>query len=268
VKKLLLSSLAGLILTTGSALAADLYTPPPVYKAAPPPPPAVSWTGCYVNGGVGYGLFDQKHYLSGPGFAIDGATNSAGQGWLGRVGAGCDYQTPLFNNRLVIGAFGDYDFADLDGTVSDLIFAGDEKETDAWAVGGRVGYLVTPALLTYFDGGYTQARFSGISLNFNEPPIAPTGLSIAANTYSGWFIGGGTEYALSGILPINGLFWRTEYRYAQYQAASLSINCASAALCGAAGPTGAFLNSQKDVQTITSGVVWRFNFGGPIATRY
>jgi outer membrane immunogenic protein len=62
MKRLLLSSLAGLILTTGSALAADLSRPAPTYKAPPPPPPAVSWTGCYIDGGVGYGLWKQDHF--------------------------------------------------------------------------------------------------------------------------------------------------------------------------------------------------------------
>jgi hypothetical protein len=30
-----------------------------------------------------------------------------------------------------------------------------------WAVGGRIGYVLFPQLLTYVSGGYTEARFSG-----------------------------------------------------------------------------------------------------------
>ena len=84
--------------------------------------------------------------------------NSGGEGWLGRLGGGCDYQTPLFNNRFVIGAFADYDFTDLSGTFRDSNVEnfGREKESGAWAVGARIGYLVTPSLLAYFDGGYTR----------------------------------------------------------------------------------------------------------------
>jgi hypothetical protein len=52
-----------------------------------------------------------------------------------------------------------------------------------------------------------------------------TGLAIPSNTFTGWFIGGGTEYTLTGILPFNGLFWRTEHRYSQFQDAELAINC-------------------------------------------
>ena len=43
---------------------------------------------------------------------------------------------------------------------------GTEKESSTWAVGGRAGVLVTPRFLTYFDGGYTQARFDGVNYNF------------------------------------------------------------------------------------------------------
>src|SRR6202007_2473164 len=105
---------------------------------------------------------------------------------------GCDYQTPLFNGRVVIGAFADYDFMDLTGTFQDSIsgLVGTEKERDAWAAGGRVGYLVTPNLLTYFEGGYTQARFDSIALSTDTVPSFPTIFSVTSNTYHGWFIGG------------------------------------------------------------------------------
>ena len=231
-------------------------------KAPPPPPPAFNWTGCYIDGGVGYGFWDQSHYAeTNPGHVpLTPTANSGGEGWLGRVGSGCDYQTPLFNNRVIIGAFADYDFTNLKGTFQGSLdgFLGTENESGAWAAGGRIGYLVTPTLLTYFDAGYTQARFDSIALSTDTVPSFATVNSVPANTYHGWFIGGGTEYALSGFVPINGLFWRTEYRYADYQAADLLILPLA---------TGAH-HMQNDVQTITSGLVWRFNAGGPIAARY
>jgi len=55
MKTLFAASLTGLALLTGSALAADLPPAPQVYKAPPVMAPAYSWTGCYVNGGFGYG---------------------------------------------------------------------------------------------------------------------------------------------------------------------------------------------------------------------
>jgi outer membrane immunogenic protein len=243
-----------------AANAADMPYKVPAYT--PPPAPTFSWTGCYVDAGVGYGFWDQKHNGNGeidPGTpALASTVNSGGEGWLGRLGGGCDYQTPLFNNRFVIGAFADYDFTDLSGTFQDSNVEnfGREKESGAWAVGARVGYLVTPSLLAYFDGGYTQARFDTINLVID--PAVATGFFYPAHTYQGWFIGGGTEYALSGIVPINGLFWRNEYRYAQYQSATLPLECTCAG-----GPPNYSSTMQKDVQTITSGLVWRFDFGRP-----
>jgi len=264
MKRLLLASLAGLALTSGSALAADMGTP--YYKAPPPPPaPVASWTGCYINGGVGYGFWNEDHNTQVLGIPITEASNAAGEGWLGRVGAGCDYQV---GSSWVIGVFGDYDFMDLNGNVAGPLVTlngENEKESAAWAVGGRIGYLVTPALLSYFEGGYTQARFDTVDLLVNVPPSPDSGLDLAARTYSGWFIGGGYEYSLSSILPVSGLFWRTEYRYASYQRQNVPFLADPADISLAPLLTE---STRPTVQTITSSLVWKFNFGGPIAARY
>jgi outer membrane immunogenic protein len=257
MKKLLVASLAGLALTTTSALAADLGQP--YYKAPPPPAvPVTSWTGCYVDGGIGYGFWRQDHFSETDpgGVALTPTVSTGGEGWLGRVGGGCDYQ---FASPFVVGAFADYDFMDLRGTFQDP-FSGDignEKETGSWAAGGRLGYLVTPALLTFISGGYTEARFDAINLFTAAVPSA-----FPSHIYHGWFLGSGYEYALNSIVPFHGLFWRTEYRFSDYQAANVPLLSEGA-------PTGVASHMQKDVQTITTGLVWRFNFGGsPVGTGY
>jgi len=270
MKAVLIAASIGIALATGSALAAELplKAPPPVY----------GWTGCYVDGGVGYGMWKQDHYTElnePPWTAITPTVSTGGEGWLGRVGAGCDYQV---SPRWVIGIFGDYDFMNLSGSFIDpwsgLI--GNENESGAWGVGGRIGFLVTPRLLTYIDGGYTQANFSQINLNtYSSPPLGPlisSGLWYPAQTYRGLFLGGGTEYALWDILPIHGWFWRTEYRYARYGGADLTLTSAAGPATfgptdcgGAADPIGTAACGQhmrKDVQTVTTGLVWKFNFGG------
>ena len=248
----------------GVASAADMGVP---YKAPPPPPPAVSWTGCYVDAGYGYGLWDQRQYQETfPGLAPTSATvDSGGKGWLGRFGGGCDYQLGGMGlSNWVVGAFADYDWMNIHGQMSpgDTIFVGNEKESGAWYVGGRIGYLVTPSLMTYFDGGYTQTHYSSVALGALPvpTPVGFVGETLPANTYHGWFIGGGTEYALNfGWLPIHGLFWRNEYRYASYDAVDLPL------VPNPGGIAGIGMHSEKDVQTITSSLVWRFNWGGPIA---
>lgn len=265
MKKLLLASIAGLALASGSAFAADMPLKAPVYKA-PPPPPVYSWTGCYLDAGGGYGLYNQDSHSETTGLVPIGVpVTNGGRGWLGRFGAGCDYQVaPIFKGALVIGAFGDYDFMNLHGTFSDPSgpVEGNEKERGAWYVGGRIGYAVTPGFLTYFDGGYTETRFN--QLNFNTAFGAPLGLDVAATTYHGWFLGGGTDTSLVDLLPglPPGLFLRSEYRYSQYSQHDDPIFFATGV------PLGVDEHVQKYVQTITTSLVFKFNFGAPLAARY
>lgn len=113
-----------------------------------------------------------------------------------------------------------------------------------------------PNLLTYVDGGYTGAKFDQTGLALQTTPAGPSLTSLSGHTFNGWFIGGGTEYAFSW-LPIQGLFWRTEYRYSIYQSADV------ASFTNATGaPTGFGQHMTPQVQTVTTSLVWRFNWGG------
>ena len=242
-----------------TAYAADLPVKAPVAVAT-----AASWTGCYINGGVGYGLWKQVNQTApfgGDPTSIE-ATNS-GEGWVGRFGGGCDYQPS--GSRFVIGAFGDYDIMDLEGTnfysrtfagpAFGVPFAGNVKESAAWSIGARAGYLINPALLTYFSAGWTGTKFGAVNLNSGASPFGAAIGTMAGTTYTGWFAGGGTEYAL----PFGkGLFWRTEYRFASYDTRDAQIF----------GPTFPVDNQRARpyVQTVTSSLVWRFNQTGTNAT--
>jgi hypothetical protein len=126
-----------------------------------------------------------------------------------------------------------------------------------WAVGGRVGYLISPRFLTYFDGGFTQARFDQVNYNFSIAGGGATGVSLPGQTYNGWFIGSGYEYSFDW-LPIPGIFWKTEYRYSQYNTATPSFVTTAGGV-----PTGFSLNATKFTQFVSTELVWRFNwFGG------
>lgn len=224
---------------------------------APLPPVAPSWTGCYIDGGAGYGTWTGDHYYESPALVPITATYTAGgRGWLGRVGGGCDYQFSLGNlGSWVIGAFADYDFRHIHGDFNSFagFLVGDSDQRSAWAAGGRLGYLVTPSLLTYVDGGYTQTRFGSTTFGFAVAPFTPGFASMNAATYNGWFVGGGTEYALNfSWLPVRGLFWRNEYRFATYNSADVPITFA--------GVVAADEHIHPYDQTITSSLVWRFNW--------
>src|SRR6266545_42970 len=170
MERLLLGTAVALAMAA-PAIAADLLSKGPITKAPPPVAPiGYNWTGCYVDGGGGYGLFNQDSFTNFEGGGSSSEVTNGGRGWFGTVGAGCDVQF----GGWVLGAFGNYDFTDLKGDVviPGLGAVGREKQDSAWAVGGRLGYTLTPTILTYVNAGYTQARFSGVNF-VNESDGTP-----------------------------------------------------------------------------------------------
>ena len=245
-------------LPLSGASAADMGMP---YKAPPPP---VSWTGFYLGAGWGYGMWDADTtpVNDATGASLTSEVNNAGKGWLAKFTAGYDYQ---LNSNIVAGIFANYDPADLKGTTntgaSTSFFnplGGTEKESWDWDVGGRVGWLLTPAILTYVDGGYTQAHFDAISVN-NLTTGAATG-QLAARDYDGWFFGSGFVTPLP-FLHIPGLFLDTEYRYSSYGSVTRPIIAPGGGVA-VIGGTATDISMRPTVQTITTSLVWKFNWTG------
>ena len=245
MKKLTLAA-ATFVALTGSAIAADLPRKAPA-AIAPAPLPVATWTGCYLTGGVGYGMWNQDNQASVTG-VVEREHTDGGRGWLGRVGGGCDYQ---IWQKFVVGVLADYDFSSLKGDLTTPFFAasGEEKNNWTWAVGGRIGYLPWDQLLVFMSGGYTQANFEAVNF-FNSVGI-PTGISILENKYTGWFLGSGYEYRFD-MLP--GLYWKTEYRFSSFSSKDNQLFSG-----GVLSPTE-FIHSEKFLQTVTSSLVWRFNW--------
>ena len=88
MKKLVLA-LTAMAALTAPALAADMaprYAKAPVAVA-----PAVSWTGCWISGGGGYGISRTDRYsrdvVAPNGTNVLGAT-SGSDGWLATAGVG------------------------------------------------------------------------------------------------------------------------------------------------------------------------------------
>jgi outer membrane immunogenic protein len=291
-------ALAALAALNGSASAADLATRP-YAKAPPPPAPVYSWTGCYISGGGGFGLASNSHdqVVTGPpngggtAFPVGQPTSlteaTGGKGWLGIVGGGCDYQfaPTILGGNFVIGAFADYTWSNIHGQTTTFahyfndgsaeVGVGDLNNDSSWAVGGRIGYVIPslPQLLTYFSGGYSQAHFQGVSYVNTLPPVigANTGLNLPSHLYNGWFLGGGTEY---GFNWLPGLFLKTEYRYYSYDSATLGTVCSGASAAGpapsclTAGPSGFADHYTPHVQSIFTQLVYRFNWGSPLVSKY
>jgi len=261
MKKLLLS-IAMTAGFAGSALAADMAARAPIAKA--PPPLVHSWSGCYIGAGGGYGMYNVEHSqrLSANGVGLTVNETSGGRGWMATGQIGCDYQ---FNERWVVGIFGDFDatwYTGDYGTSAAGVFplVGTLKQDWAWAAGARIGYLVTPALLTYFSGGFTQAHFKSVDLT--TLATVPTGISLEAQTFNGVFIGGGVEYAID-LFP--GLFWKSETRAAYYGRKDVTPTCtALTVVCPALGTAfGVVESRQPTVYSVRSELVYRFNWNSP-----
>ena len=234
-----------------SAVAADIPARGPVMKAPAMVAPVMSWTGCFIGAGGGYGMWNQENTPVDEvlgGVPLGPQTTAGGRGYFGTVQVGCDYQ---FAPNWVVGAFGDWDFGSIKGTPNYLIYYGEEKLKWSWAAGGRIGYVIMPNLLGYISGGYTQAHYDQVNL-FLLAGAAAAGIHAPSHTYAGWFIGTGYEYGIS-FLP--GLFWKTEYRFADYSTDRVQLLFTANGL-----PTGIAVDAHKYVQTIRSELVWRFNW--------
>ena len=271
VKKLALV-LTAVAAFAGSASAADLPPAAPVYTKAPVmPPPVANWTGCYIGGGGGYGLWNQENRdYEDPGFrgqtvrtAITDTMTVGGRGYFGTLQGGCDYQFSVGAQQFVIGGFADGDWANINGQNADggHGIVANENLSSAWAFGGRIGWLAFPQLLTYFSAGYTQATFDRQNFTTLFAPFGtPAGVFIDKATYHGFFLGAGDEYALT-FLP--GLFWKTEYRVSQFDTRTNPFIFTATGL-----PTFESQDSRKWVQTVRTELVYRFNWGGPLVTKY
>jgi outer membrane immunogenic protein len=256
------------ILGASAAAAADL--PQRLYTKGPAPVvPAASWTGLWVSGGVGYGLIDIDRSVTSfaaPGLVFDAGHTAGGRGWLGNIGVGGDYQFAGPLGTWAVGAFADAQWSDIKGHTTFFCpggcagpfeFNGAFKNDFSWAAGARLGYVALPGLLTYFNGGYTQAHFTQTNFNNSGTGVA-TGLVLPSHNRDGFFLGGGTEFSIS---QFPGLFWKTEYRYADYGNQDQNQVCVVTGACGVGGTAHSIDHSKAVVQTVTTSLVYRFNTG-------
>lgn len=195
---------------------------------------AGSWTGCYGGAAAGYahGLTDTT--LSGGPVTL-GVDGLGAQGAVLTGLAGCDVQAA----RMVFGVWGDYSHHP-DTTFSVTLTGAPTilkaSLENSWAVGGRVGYLVTQNTMGYVLLGYTQAEHSAIT-----SPAAAFSLSVPDLT--GYVVGGGVETRL-----FDGWFLQAQATYADYRNESIAL-----------GP-GVALGLDVDELKARVGVLYRFSF--------
>ena len=241
-----------------AAYAADVR---PLPVKAPAPAAAYNWTGCYVGAGGGYGMSNQEIAVFRDGGVPFGPPNdNGGRGWFGTVQVGCDYQV---GSNIVIGAFGRLRLQRHQrqhvGSAPPLSDVGEEKLKTSWAAGGRDRLASVRSSSWCSCPAATRRRGSTRSISLSDLNGVPIGVSACRSTpTTAGSSARGYEYGI-GWLP--GLFWKTEYRFADYGTDHVSV-------LATAFRTADSVELRKYVHTVRSELVWRFNFGGPVVARY
>jgi outer membrane immunogenic protein len=234
-----LATLALLAIAPAVAAAADLPRKP-IYKSMPPAvAPYHNWSGFYIGLNAGYASGTATWDI--PIAAFLNNTQHPNGGMFG-VTAGYNWQIGSF----VVGIEGDYDWANVRGTVGCIpalgVICG---TTNTWlaTVRGRFGYAFD-RFLPYFTGG---VAFGNIKATVETTALGV--LTEGSATKTGYAIGGGVEYAFAGNLSA-----KLEYLYVDLGAAEINF--------AAPPPVNV---SFKDL-VFRLGV--NYKFGGPIATRW
>jgi outer membrane immunogenic protein len=311
IRRILLVSASAMALA-GTAFAADLPThaPPPVYL---PPPP--TWTGFYAGLNVGYAWSASKGVSTKATNIFDGygivdpaddesfasAVSQSGTasvntgGVIGGGQIGYNYQfSPAFlvGIEADIQGLGQHGHGSFANTTPDLFGAdfanavvSSEKSVD-WlgTVRGRLGWLITPTLLIYGDGGLayggakarTGVRASWTPGGFDTAGDAWTGASGGfSQTRVGWTAGGGLEWM---FMPNWSL--KAEYLYYDLGSAAWGLSPNSSystispdAIGSLAGVTNATNISRSSTRfngnIVRVGLNYHFNWGGaPVVARY
>ena len=243
---------------TGAA-AEEMAVPPSQFITATVP--YLAWTGLYVgiNGGFAWSNSSVAFAPNDPA-ALAGAFSGCPPGAPGipvalrgqcigsvdfrRDGAvaggqfGYNWQV---NSHWLVGAEADYQWSNLDGSVSSSFRLGNVGATNMVAsqtvdsfgtVRARAGVVLAPPLLLYGTGGFA---FGQVHENLRVPAVATGGLSpaggfsyactigttcftgSAAQTLFGWSAGAGAEYAIT-----TNLIFRTELLYVHLSAPTVT----------------------------------------------
>lgn len=247
----------------------------------------VNWTGFHVDFGGGFGISNYRAGLEGylyePGgifqlgdfpseypngvdvFSIGTAADWGGRGPLGGAGAGLDVQ---FGDRVVMGAFGDYYYANIMTTFAlsgEVCYEDDGGPDDCdepyaisdepsvsvnlvagnmWTLGGRIGFLPSPRTLVYGLAGFTHVDFTAYAtLESGTVEYVSDPYTFGRNTFT---VGAGIETLLAENVSA-----KLEYRASYFTQEGL-IGTPTVGI-------GAF--NTTVIQTIRGGLSLRFGTG-------
>jgi outer membrane immunogenic protein len=248
MKKMWLAALAALVLTSSSALAADLGQP--YYKAPPPPaPPPPSWTGFYIGVNGGYGWSQHTSDLFCAGGVV--CTDTVGgvlqpQGGLAGGQIGYNWQSGI----VVYGIEADIQWADIHDSATAFVgpgladtFTVSDKLDWLGTVRGRLG--ITPwgnNALLYVTGGLI---YGGEKVSASLDNAAGFFSISDSTTRTGGTVGGGIEYMFTPNFSgkIEGLWY-------DMGTADLFLT------------NGETAHNHLEGAIVRAGLNWHFNWGG------
>jgi outer membrane immunogenic protein len=206
--------LAGALIAAATpTFAADL-APAPMEPIAPVVLP-MDWTGFYVGAQIGYSWASSDSTINNP-FGDDIDVDPDADGVLGGLYVGYNAQF----NQIVIGLEGDIELSGVSGdaTIGGLgvgtgLLAGSTlfasaDETWRGSVRARLGYAID-TFMPYITGGVAWS-----DVDVDSTLRTPGGVNFNSSfsqTYVGWTIGAGLEWAFTP-----NLIGRVEYRYTDF----------------------------------------------------
>jgi outer membrane immunogenic protein len=242
------------VIPVASAAAAEMPL-----KAPPVPYTGYNWTGFYAGAEFGGGWASQTATIltqtgtfgntAFPPGTVTAPTNPSGV--LGGFYGGGNYQI----NQFVLGIDGDYNWADLTGSSTDVspfngAVAGHNIRMNWLAtVTGRVGYVVNNNWLLFAKGGAAWAGWSSSSSTTNAAG-ALVSTSTGSSTRDGWTVGGGVEWAFNAHWSA-----KLEYDYVQFARLTTTETDINAATGAIGFPTRSVIS---DVNVVKAGIAYHF----------
>lgn len=272
MKKSLIGLVAVGALIAGPAMAADMGMP----VKAPPAPVAAefSWTGWYIGANLGGSWANVPENFAIPILGAAVANTATSTSIVGGGQIGYNYQI----NHIVLGIEADFDGRHNSNNFSCLVVAPTGcvpasasilglQDTQNWlgTVRGRLGVAFNRVFL-YGTGGLA---YGNVQHTLNETQLtgiggAPLAALIVSDdtTRTGWAAGVGAEYAINDNWSI-GLEWL------HVDLGTDTLNTPTPAVVISTvtfNPSSASFHDRSDI--VRARLDYRFNWGGPIATRY
>lgn len=253
----LVAAFAG-VMSAGATQAADMPVKAPTAVVAAAP---FSWSGIYVGGhfGAAWGTVEAEAPIYSS-FVLPISSHTV-NGFLGGAQVGVNWQV---NSWLVIGAEGQFSWADVDGSTPCLVIGKCTAQVNWIATAaGRVGYTFDRTMLfakvgvAWADTDYT-ATFGPFSAS-------------ASDTRTGLMIGAGVEHAFLANWSA-----KLEYNYMDFGSESLGFTSGGSGGCealaksysyeGCHGSKSINADITQKIHLIKFGINYRFGGGTPLVT--